>query len=399
MQNQNAEDVGASAEIGAILTLQLTRGLGVRRIAALLERHGSACAALEAGDRLFAGIQGVSESGARKLLAELGRTRREQLAEAELERCAQAGVRLIAKGCDGYPVLLQDLPDAPPLLWVKGNLDPQDRLRLAVVGSRRCSGYGRRQAESFSGRCAALGFTIVSGGAIGIDGVAHRVTLRAGGSTLAVIGSGLARPYPDAHQRLFEEIVASGQGCLISELPLETPPAAQHFPRRNRIISGLSLGVLVIEAGERSGALITARICVEDHGRELMAVPGPLDHGDSAGCHRMIREQWATLVTRPEDVMEQIASSRGNLRGEPRVTPAPRQPEPKRPVVEKPRVDPLSTLEGLPRAVAEALQEPRSLDQLIECVGCGPAEVQSAVTRLEIKGLITRSEGRLSLRH
>ncbi|QDU72426.1 DNA-processing protein DprA [Mucisphaera calidilacus] len=395
------EDV-SRGEVEAQLSLQLTRGLGVRRIGQLLERFGTAEGVVEASEAGFRGLHGVTASGAARLSEALGRVRSEGLAVQELERCAEAGVRLVVRGGAGYPVLLRDLPDAPPVLWVRGRVDGEDRLTLAVVGSRRCSGYGRRQAEVFAGRCASLGFTIVSGGAIGVDGVAHRSAVRSGGTTVAVIGSGLGRPYPERHEDLFHNMVDSGRGGLMSELPMLTPPSAENFPRRNRIISGMSLGTLVIEAGERSGALITARICVEEHGRELMAVPGPVDSGDSAGCHRVIREQWATLVTQPEEVLEQIAETRASLlvREEPvakkrRVVRKAKE----EPAVAKPVVDPLATLEGVPRAVAEVLREPLTLDQVVERVGRSMAEVQSVLTRLEIKGLVVRCEGRLRLRH
>ncbi|WP_428386739.1 DNA-processing protein DprA [Mucisphaera sp.] len=424
-------------ETRALLALQLTRGLGVRRIAKLLEQHGSAAAALDAAPQTLAQINGISPTGAQKIRRALDKVLADNLPDQERNRCHDANVRLIRHNTDDYPALLGDIPDAPPLLWVQGHLDPADRLALAIVGSRQATAYGRAQAQRFASRCATLGLTIVSGGALGIDGVAHRAALQTNGRTLAVIGSGLANPYPDAHHQLFQQIIAAGNSAMISELPLLTPPAAENFPRRNRIISGLSLATLVVEAGERSGALITARLCVEEHGRDLMAIPGPIDRPESAGCHRAIRQQWATLVTQPEDVLEQLAETKHSIL-KPQTNPTPTsQANPKNtatkpqharhpllniptnhhtnpehilasrtpnttsnPATPQPpiQLDPLATLEGEPRRIAQALQQPKTLDQLAEHLDLPIGQLQAALTRLEIKGLIQRNQGQLSLR-
>ncbi|MEQ9460388.1 MAG: DNA-processing protein DprA [Phycisphaeraceae bacterium] len=391
-------------ETHALLTLQLTQGLGVRRITRLVEQFGSATKTLRLTPAQLAQIDGIAPTAARRLRQALDDTITQKRADEELDRCDRAGVRLIARGTAEYPALLRDIPDSPPLLWAKGPLDADDRLALAIVGSRKCSTYGRTQAEHFAARCASLGLTIVSGGALGIDGAAHRAALQAGGTTLVVIGSGLERPYPAAHRHLFKDLIDSGRGTLLSELPLLTPPAAENFPRRNRIISGLALGTLVIEAGARSGAMITARLCVEEHGRELMAVPGPLDRGDSSGCHRAIREQWASLVTSPDEVLQQLAETRHSLLAQPIKTIEPpllttrpaAPPEPSTPA--RLKLDPLATLEGEPRTVAQHLTDPLTLDQLAERIDLPTARIQAAITILEIKGLLQRDQGRLSLR-
>jgi DNA processing protein len=208
-------------------------------------------------------------------------------------------------GSAEFPRLLAAIPDPPPALWVRGTLACLDVPAVAIVGSRRCSLYGREQATKLSTGLAECGFTVVSGGARGIDAAAHRAALRAGGWTIAVLGCGLGHCYPPEHAELFEQI--SGAGLLLSELPMPVPPRAEGFPRRNRLISGLAVGVVVVEAAERSGALITAREAVESHHREVMAVPGPVSSPVSAGCHRAIREGWAGLVTSVADVLTQLA--------------------------------------------------------------------------------------------
>jgi DNA processing protein len=211
----------------------------------------------------------------------------------------------------GYPRLLRHIPDPPQLLWVRGELREDDALALAMVGSRRCTHYGREQADRFAADAASADLCVVSGGAPGIDAAAHRAALRLGGRTLAVIGSGLSTPYPKEHHELFDQIAdpTAARGAVLSDLPMTAPTQPENFPRRNRIISGLSLGVLVVEAAARSGALITARLCVEEHGRELMAIPGRIDSKASEGCHRMIRQGWATLVTGGADVLDALDES------------------------------------------------------------------------------------------
>ena len=206
-------------------------------------------------------------------------------------------------GTPDYPALLAEIPDAPSLLYLEGALALLERPQIAVVGSRQASRAGLEQAEAFARDLAATGFVVTSGLALGIDGAAHRGALSGNGHTVAVLGTGLQRLYPTQHRSLAAEVLAQG-GVLVSELPINTPPIASNFPRRNRIISGLSLGVLVVEATPSSGSLITARLAAEQ-GREVFAIPGSIHHPGARGCHQLIRE-GALLVEHVADVLEAL---------------------------------------------------------------------------------------------
>jgi DNA processing protein len=261
---------------------------------------------LQATPAALALIPGISQT---KALSFCNHWQSDEPVLAEMLLVEQHGVSLLSIEDEGYPKLLKWINDPPPLLYVKGRFAEEDALGLAIVGARKCTRYGREMADRFAAGCSQLGLTIISGGAYGIDAAAHQAALRIKGRTIAVIGNGLAKPYPDAHRDLFDAIVTSGCGAVISEFPMTTSPRPENFPARNRIISGLSLGTLVIEAANRSGALITARLAAEDHGREVMAVPGPVDSAMSEGCHRIIREGWATLVTKPAEVLENLGEA------------------------------------------------------------------------------------------
>ncbi len=223
--------------------------------------------------------------------------------DAEIGRVRDAGITLVCYNDASYPARLRTIADPPPLLYLKGELNGADDRAVAIVGSRSSSEYGRRVARDLAHGLAAAGFTVVSGMARGIDGMAHEAALNSGGRTIAVLGSGVERAYPPEHDKLYQRI--SMNGAVVSELPLGTRPLAFNFPARNRLISGLSLGVVVVEATEKSGSLITASLAVEQ-GREVFAVPGEVGSSRSRGAHRLIR-QGAKLVENVDDILEEIA--------------------------------------------------------------------------------------------
>ncbi len=278
----------------------------------------------------FGSFDGVAAATASDLvgLGRAGPARAEEIhralraADADAERTAmrRTGLLAVAWGDADYPPLLAPLPTPPILLWVRGRAEACAEDSVAVVGARRATAYGETQAARFSAALASEGLAVVSGGARGVDAAAHRAALRVGGTTIAVLGSGLGEAYPPDHAGLYESVVEGG-GLLVSEFPTWWPPLPSNFPRRNRIISGLSLTVLVVEAGTASGALITARHAVDDHQREPCALPGPVDSPRSAGCNAAIRDGWAQCVIDPEDVLAMIDANAGRLRSPSAVRP------------------------------------------------------------------------------
>ncbi len=380
-------------EHDALLALTLTAGFGTVTIRRCVESFGSADETLGASANQLGQINQVGQQRARQLRAALATTLRSDAVQRERESIEQYGVHLIGLSDEEYPTLLKHIPDPPPLLWVRGEIAADDALALGIVGSRKCSQYGREQADRFASLCAQSGLCIISGGARGIDAAAHRAALRCAGRTIAVIGSGLAKPYPHDHAELFDEIAEpdASRGAVISEFPMQTPPAAENFPRRNRIISGLSLGVLVVEAALRSGALITARLAVEEHHRELMAVPGRVDAKASAGCHKIIREGWATLVTNPGDVLDALGEAGQMLKVGLDNQPG-RDTDDDSP--DRPTQD--MGLTEAQKKIVDALSGPSSLDQLVAWTGLPIQSVQAELTMLEVRGAVSRQGGLFS---
>lgn len=316
--------------------------------------------------------------------------------EKEIERCDQLGIQLLTWFDSNYPYLLKQIPDPPLVLYRKGNLEVADQAAIAIVGTRYPSLYGFEQARKFSKKLAQFGLTIVSGFARGIDQAAHEAALQIShGRTLAVLGCGIDVIYPKGSEGLFKKI--AGSGALITEYPLGMPPLAENFPKRNRIISGLSLGVLVVEAARRSGSLITAHEAV-DQGRDVFAIPGSIEHMNSAGTHQLIKE-GAYLVEEPEEVFEMVASS-----FKPVTTPAPvieATPQVNVPNELKPPV--LTELAGLSdneNRIMKAIQQiPLFPNEIAIEVKTPMAEVVSTLAILEMKRLLRRRpEGKFEIR-
>lgn len=349
------------AELDARLRLHALPELGPRRFRGLLEAFGSASAALSAPASAWRAL------GLPAVCAEARRSpaTREQ-AMAVLAWLELPGQQLLMWDDPSYPALLAELPDAPPLLFVAGDCGILERPQLAMVGSRRASKPGLDTARAFARSLAAGGFVITSGLALGIDGAAHQGALDMGGRTVAVLGTGLERLYPRQHQRLAAAIIEQG-GALVTELPLDCPPQANNFPRRNRIISGLSLGVLVVEASPSSGSLITARLAAEQ-GREVYAIPGSIHHPGARGCHQLIRE-GAVLVESVEHILEA-------LRGWQALPPLP---------------EPSDLLHPLLQLLDAA---PHSSESLSLASGWSLSQVLAALTELELEGRVAQDNGR-----
>jgi DNA processing protein len=282
------------------MQLALTDGLGPILTRRLIDATGSAEAACATSVALLRTIEGIGSTKSSQIQNSLRKSADE--AQREIDRAEKLGVSIICPDDEIYPMLLRDIPDPPGVLYVKGSLEPRDLNSLAIVGSRRCSFYGREQSERFAALLAGAGLTVISGGARGIDSAAHRGAMsHLQGRTIAVLGCGIDNVYPPENASLFEQIAQ--RGAVMTEFPIGTPPMAENFPRRNRIVSGMSRGVLVIEADERSGALITARQACDDHGRSVFALPGRADNKMSAGPHKLIRD-GATLVSALEDILD-----------------------------------------------------------------------------------------------
>lgn len=363
------------------VALNFLEGVGPLALQRLLRHRGSPRAALETPAALLRALGARKPPGGRKpwrrLLAE---------AEREMRRLEEQGWSLLTRGDEAYPGRLLEIPDPPTVLSLWGGLDDVDDPAVAVVGSRRATPYGLRVAEGLGASLAEAGITVVSGLARGIDAAAHRGALEAGGRTLAVLGSGLDRVYPRDNEALAAAIAASG--AVISEFPLGTPPEPGHFPRRNRVVSGLCRAVVVVEGEAGSGSLITARLAL-DQGREVGAVPGPVHSPTSVGPHFLLRE-GAFLVQRGEDVLEALPEdARRRIEGR-REPPEGGSGDP----------DEAPDLAPAERELLEMLEtgEGRQVDLLLERCPRSAGEVLEALFSLELRGLIDALPGGLYLR-
>ena len=349
------------------LALLRTPRVGPRSYQALVERFGSPDQVFAATGDELAGLGLAKETLAGLKSPDWSRV------EADLRWLESAGNHCLSLQDPGYPQMLREIADPPPLLFVRGDTVALSSRQLAVVGSRNPSPIGEKHARAFSLALVENGLAVTSGLALGIDAAAHWGALKGGGLTLAVAGTGLDQTYPRSHLALAEAILAQG-GALVSEFPIGTPPQATNFPRRNRIISGLSLGVLVVEAALRSGSLITARMALEQ-GRDVFALPGSINDPLARGCNSLIK-QGAKLVETVEDILDEFS-----------ITAAPPNPASTRQPTDE---EASPECQGLLKYIAYA---PTSVDTLVAATGNTPEAIASLLLLLELQGHIISAEG------
>jgi len=361
--------------VRAYLRLHLAEGIGAVTFKKLTEAFGSVAAAAAAGPGRWRQVEGV---GPKKIEA-LGEVT-DELIDAELEQAHQRDATILCLEDEAYPAALKTIHDPPPVLYVLGRLRDTDAVAMGVVGSRRCTIYGAEQGERFGQLLGRAGFTVVSGGARGIDTAAHRGALAAGGRTVAVMGCGLATFYPAENAKLFQRIVDEDAGAIVSEIPMGRAVESRNFPKRNRIISGLALGVLIVEAAKRSGSLITAREANEQ-GRAVFALPGRVDSPLSFGTNALIRD-GVTLVQNLDDILDQL----GDV-GE------------KMAIAEAPDAAIPAGLTDSEQQLITALGAgERSLDELVRATDIPSGPAASALTMLVLKGLVVQRPGNVFAR-
>ena len=354
---------------GDWIALRLVRGVGNVTYRQLLDRFASPREILRTSPAM------LTEAGTSVRVArEIAAFDQWEEVEAELEKLARMNARLVTQTDAEYPERLRQIHDPPPFLYIRGHVEPRDTLAIAIVGARTASTYGRKMARELAQELAGCGVCVVSGLARGIDSEAHQASLATGGRTIAVLGSGLDVVYPREHIALAEQIAASG--AVVSEFSLGSQPEAGNFPYRNRVISGISLGTVVVEATEKSGSLITAQ-CALDQNREVFAVPGPVTASRSRGPHRLIKA-GAKLVESIDDILSEIAPALARTdrveKNGPSVPVVPLEP------------DEEMVLQLFP-------EEAVHVDTLITGSGLEPARVLEVLLGLELKGVVTQLPG------
>lgn len=352
------------------LALKQVEGVGNVLYKRLLETFRTPEAVFAAGEAALRQVDRIPQETADAIL----RFHDFDKIDEEFEKIEKAGASLVSFDDPDYPPLLAAIYDPPPFLYLKGTL-AGDRYPIAVVGSRKTTPYGKLVTERICGELAGYGMTIVSGFARGIDGFAHQAALTAGGRTIAVVGCGVGRVYPPEHQALYEQVVE--EGAMISEFPMDAFPDARNFPQRNRIISGLSLGCVVVEAALQSGSLITARFALEQ-GREVFAVPGSILSGSAAGTHQLIAS-GAKLIQGVDDILEELL-------------PALKRKSQPAPVA----LTPLE--EDEEKLYALLSLEPKHIDQLIAESARTSGSVSGLLLALELKGVVRQLAGKFYVR-
>lgn len=339
----------------------------------LIDRFGTPSQVLSAPLETLASVEGVPKHAARSIVH--SRSSSLERADEICRKLDRIGADIVTIHDPNYPPLLREITDPPPILYVRGEI-PSSQKAISIVGSRRATRAGLDMATRLSADLSREGFVIVSGFARGIDTAAHRSALDAGGKTIAVLGCGVDVVYPPENGKLYERMVA--EGCLISEYVPGTQPLAGHFPRRNRIISGISRGLVVVEAAEKSGTLITALFAL-NQGREVFAVPGSLTSGMNRGCHWLIK-QGAKLVENAADVLDGLDL-------------IPTRSLPPHEMPHAPRLSPLE------QRIFDLLSDlPLSIDDLVVSSGLTPGELSSILLRLELEGVIIQLPGKLFAR-
>ncbi len=365
-----ADDLTDDPEFLAALRLSLSSGIGPAKVQSLQAYFGSLAGALSATASQLQGVSGIGPKVAKTIV------RANELdIERELEHCRDFGIKILTRESDSFPELLKEIPDPPTLLFTKGEFLPCDELAVAIVGTRHATHYGKKQAERFGYELAKAGFTVVSGLARGIDAAAHKGALKANGRTIAFLGGGVSKIYPPEHVELADDVAKSG--AIVSEAAPLVSPIAGAFPQRNRLITGMSLGVVIIEAAVRSGALISARMAMEQN-REVFAIPGQIDNPVARGVNSLIRD-GATLIQSVDDLIEQLGPLRQPLK-----------------VSEEQTVLIPSELK-LNEQEQQVLQHielaPMSLDSLVSKSKLPVHRVLSTLSILEMKRLIVRTNG------
>ena len=296
--SDHESDQAKAHQIEAGLRLKLVPGVGPKIFSDLVKHFGSPSEVLQAAPSALRDVPGVGP----RIVSAIAAAPDDATVQQQIDLCNQHGISILTAGSDQYPAILDEIYDPPSVLFCAGEIKPADEIAVAIVGSRHATQYGKKVTEQLARGLALAGVTVVSGLARGIDGAAHRAALKAGGRTIAVLGGGILNVYPFEHTDLANEIKANG-AVLSEALPLVAPKSGC-FPRRNRIISGMSLGVVVVEAGSRSGASISARLAMEQ-GREVFAVPGRIDSRMSFGCHKLLKD-GAKLVQSVDDILDEL---------------------------------------------------------------------------------------------
>jgi DNA processing protein len=365
-------DENEESNLRDAIALSMVTDVGPILNLALIERFGTPSRVLRASISDLKSVPGIGPKVASRIAA----SQKEYDPEVELAECRHQGVTPLPLAHPDYPAPLRDIPDPPAMIYRRGTYLPDDQVAIALVGSRKSTPYGVRIAERLASSLARVGITVVSGLARGIDAAAHRGALKAGGRTIAVMANGLSEIYPPEHDKLADEVAANG--ALLTEMPMRQGPLSVLFPRRNRIISGLCLGVVIVEAAPRSGSLVTAKHAMEQ-GREVFAVPGPVDSLSSRGCHALIRD-GARLVETIADILEELGPLVREIKPADGATPVRHPAELK--------------LNELERSVLGCLDDmPKPVDEIIGMTKLGASQVMATLSILEMRRLIKRTPG------